>query len=61
MLKVYEKGDLVMHRALYHELTYGIGIVTSYDKWVGLYKVFWPNRGVFDYHVQETLSRLDCD
>ena len=43
MIKVYEKGDLVMHRALYHELTYGIGIVTSYDKWVGLYKVSWPN------------------
>ena len=61
MYVAYEKGELVKHRALYQDLAYGIGIVTSYDKWMGLYKVFWPSRGVFDYHVRETLSRLDCD
>ena len=52
MYVAYEKGELVKHRALYQDLAYGIGIVTSYDKWMGLYKVFWPNRGDFDYHVQ---------
>jgi len=61
MYTAYKKGDLVTHEVLYRNSTYGIGIITSYDRWMGLYKVFWPSKGDFDYHVQETLTRLDCD
>ena len=45
MYVAYEKGELVKHRALYQDLAYGIGIVTYYDKWMGLYKVFGQVEG----------------
>jgi hypothetical protein len=61
VIKAYKKGDLVTYKVDHHLSSHGVGIIVLYNRWLGLYKVWWPTKGVFDHHVIETLSRLDCE
>jgi len=59
VIKVYEKGDLVIHRLDYHLPSYGIGVILSYDRWHGLYRVWWPQKECIKHHAFDILAKLE--
>tara|TARA_Y100000592_G_scaffold510_1_gene773 strand:- start:2571 stop:2756 length:186 start_codon:yes stop_codon:yes gene_type:complete len=59
MHKAYKKGDLVTHKLDYHLPNYGIGVIVSYDRWHGLYKVWWPQRECVKHHGADILIKVE--
>ena len=59
MIKAYKKGDLVTHKLDYHLPNYGIGVIVSYDRWHGLYKVWWPQRECVKHHGADILIKVE--
>jgi hypothetical protein len=52
------EGQLVKHRIPDRAAIYGIGIVLSYNRHTGLYKVYWSVSESAVHHVRESLNKL---
>lgn len=51
-----EQGQLVKHRLLDRAAIYGIGMIISYNRITGLYKVYWSSHQSAVHHVRESLE-----
>lgn len=61
MRQFFGEGNLVMHKMDFYQPKFGVGTVISYDRWTGLYKVWWSFKNDFEWHVKETLVCIQCD
>ena len=55
---ILKKGQLVEHRIPERSEKLGLGMVLSYNRITGLYKVYWPLHEGAVYHVRESLTAL---
>jgi hypothetical protein len=53
-----KEGQLVKHKIPDRSKKYGLGIVVSYNRITGLYKVYWSLQEAAIHHVRESLRVL---